>query len=853
MRAAAIAAARGWRRLALPLRRRCCADNARAIEAVGESDVALRSGAILPAAQVRELDWRISRQVGSIEELWQLIDEDLPNFTEGHAVAAFGRVAGFGIKGCDSTRAPKSLQALLDALEGAAAAGALLPGSVTRVATAMAATSAKPPRLVESLAQDVQRRPSAFDAVEVAALSRAFVHFKREAPVQALVEAAAPRAGAFGSQLLVTVCWAAASVRLKQSDAVLDLLDEATRRGDRLRPAVLSQLTWAVSTLRMRQPYLMEALLPHLAHTAQMQDPQGLSSTLGALAALRPKPTAPVGWLENDAARRLFLQSLRRIEDFRGPELTGLARAVVQYGGGMKGAWLGNGDALVMEAITQEAMRKVCTLEPRHFSGLVWAMAKCRHNDQDALRSLAEGAVRHAPDCRAEEVGALVWGLATLQLRHVPLLAALGQRLQRLELEGRTPFRVISSLIWSHAVLRVGGEVPFDEGLLQAAAQRAHESTAQELANLAWANVFLGRPRQDLLAALAIEVQARMGKDFSTQELANASWAFCMARVGDDRLFNTLSARFVRVAASPLHGDAECGRDWASMVDALLVRGGGLAPVGTPQAELVAVFEDAICEPVFQRLRRLAEAQRGAPQGSRDNDRALRALENFAEPLSLGHLGVQSTEGLLRRCGFATELSHGVTEAAWIPRARAEVLARQPHSQATGRRSRPREVVVWLSFEATVCVLGEEGSVWEPGRVARYNQAAKPTGPLLPLSGSGRECHAERTAMCEVHGSIEAAESRLRRRALLSQQPQVPGAGDLFRPRNSVVPSDVRGSVRLFVSQTPCLSCLAILAQFAQIYPGVSLSVAFMDARGVVAASEPPESAGPRALLPQGE
>lgn len=779
------------------------------------------SNGTLPSP-TRELQLRISRDTRSLQELWVFVRSELSRLDEGHTVACLGRAAALGCSLNGLTSPQPELENLLQQIQSQMEAGHLPPISIAKIAHASAEISLAPHGIVKCLVVETERRASELAAVDAAMLARAFARLRRPDSVSALVTAIVEQRAAFGTQALVNMIWSAATAQVSNCSPVMTLIDEAVQRGERLRPQAIANIVWALGTLRQRDRQVLDTILPFVSHRHRDLTPQGVAMSFWGLAALR-RPGAVVGWLEEDVVLRLALQAVRDVEHLSGQELTSIARAVVSYAPARTRA--GNFAPLV-DAAVGEALRRLDHLETRHLAGLLWALARLRGHDNEAAAQMATAASQRAGPLRAQEVGSLSWAVATMKIRHGPLLTALRARTKSLELEGfRVPFRVISGLVWAHAVLRERDATLLKDGLAEVAAARCGEGTPQELANLAWAMVLLGVSDPDLLRAVVMEAMAR--SRVAAQECANLAWAVASAQVADERVMDALGRSFLADATRPL-AEEGCGRDWAVMVDALVRSNTGARCLqGTPRGELLAAYEEAVFEPVAQRLRAVRS-------GDSDEIRLLRSLEDMAKSLGLGHLGASHTREVLRRAGLSdaepsTE-GEGIGETPWIALARKAAASGQSQEAVVGRPPHQRDVVAWISYSALVRLGALEELVLEPGRVVRFG--ALPGGELRPVSfDHNRSGHAERVALLSVLDSVRASEKRLRRRTL--SQPSAIDAGP------ASLATEVVGHVRLFATHTPCISCLAVLAQFSRRLPNLSIAVAFDDARLMAAASGP--------------
>jgi len=765
-----------------------------------------------------ELQRRISLDISGVEDLWELVHNNIAHLDEGHAVSCLARAVDLGYRWDASTPPPTALVSLVSSLRAHLESGRLRTSNLARLTTAIASISGAEPGLVQKLADEARRRVASCSAIDVAMLSRAFAMLRRTEPVEVLIAVAAERASGFGTQALVNIAWAAATARLLPSIAVTGVIDEAARRGERLKPQALANLVWALAALRNRQESALEALLPHVGQRIPDFAPQGVTATLWGLAMLRPSGSPDVGWLEEDVVLRLAVQAMRRIECFGAPELTSVARAAVVYASARTagGSW-----APLIDAVIGESRRNLKRFLPRHLADLAWAVAKIQHRDTSTLDAIALQATDKARSLGPQEAGSLLWAMASFQLRHLPLLAALRARIQRLP-EEDLHFRTITGLVWAHAMLSVRAEdLPggsCDRRLASLAARRAHEGNALEIANLAWASALLGRPDGPLLEALANEVKLHGG--FTAHHCANASWAFAVGRIQDECLYGTLSRRFLACAAQPLYNEKGT-RDWVVMVEGLCQIGGDCRLPGTPQHELLAAFEDAIYEPAVRRLETLVGSD-----GHREAA-ALRALSSLATSLGLAHLGSVHTRAALRRLGLARHHHCAEQSTSWATTA-AEVLRVRPDGSAAGPPHQ-RDVAAWIACDISVRVADVEQAIREEGRVVTFSIGQDTRSELQALAVyHDRTGHAERVALVSVLNSIRSAERRLHRRVLLAAEPgfaTIAGGREINHSMSSV-----SGTVRLFATHTPCLSCVAVFVQFARRFPDISLTVAFEDA-----------------------
>mmetsp|Transcript_43371 Transcript_43371/g.97897 ORF Transcript_43371/g.97897 Transcript_43371/m.97897 type:complete len:243 (-) Transcript_43371:41-769(-) len=219
----------------------------------------------------------------------------------------------------------------------------------------------------------------------------------------------------------------------------------------------------------------------------------------------------------------------------------------------------------------------------------------------------------------------------------------------------------------------------------------------------------------------------------------------------------------------------------------------------------MAGFHTLVLEPALAAL----AALRGAP-----DDRELAAaharLQEWVHKVQLPHFGAAYTHRALEACG-ARCLGPSRSGEAWVAAAR-EAVARAawwscPHAAVSSQG-----VAAWVA--ASLEVAG--GSrVEESGRVFLADDSAEhsilvermlqPIYLQVPRNG-----HAERRALIELLRAVSRA----------------------FGSGNAERWEDTAGSVRLYASHYPCMSCLVVIAQFARRLPRVTVFMEFDNAWG---------------------
>lgn len=235
--------------------------------------------------------------------------------------------------------------------------------------------------------------------------------------------------------------------------------------------------------------------------------------------------------------------------------------------------------------------------------------------------------------------------------------------------------------------------------------------------------------------------------------------------------------------------DAPTGTEW---VDLASVAAAAAAFPG--RAELLARFEREVLLPALGRLGAVLDPALEL-RGS------LRELRAFLDLRQLPHLGPLFTRRALASVGW---LPAG--PAPWVARARlrasAALAALGPGAVRTER------VAAWVAASLRL----RDRALELPGRLLRQGvppEAGEEVRALLrpTFRHMARDDHAERAALlCVVLAALDECRA---------------GAAALV---------ELVGSVWLYVTHFPCMSCLAVLGQFARHVPCPSLEASFDDA-----------------------
>lgn len=244
------------------------------------------------------------------------------------------------------------------------------------------------------------------------------------------------------------------------------------------------------------------------------------------------------------------------------------------------------------------------------------------------------------------------------------------------------------------------------------------------------------------------------------------------------------ASRFLEVAQDSV------GTEWVDMVSVAKAHG----PFASKEA-LTQQFESYMLLPAMQQLAAILD-----PEVSQMT--ALRDLKMLMDQRQLPHLGPYYTGRALEMLRWAWTRS----EAPWVLSARHSVWAAQGVSVGSLVRTERIMAVVAAALWFHDIFIEVPARLFHAGVPPDAN--AEVCAQLQPtFRHMARDDHAERAALLSVASTAVNA-CRSGTAALLS----------------------VTGSVRLYVSHFPCLSCVAVLGQFSRLAPLLKLEAAYDNA-----------------------
>eukprot|EP00811_Abedinium_folium_P032086 NODE_5267_length_1790_cov_3.877330.p1 GENE.NODE_5267_length_1790_cov_3.877330~~NODE_5267_length_1790_cov_3.877330.p1 ORF type:complete len:427 (-),score=108.15 NODE_5267_length_1790_cov_3.877330:329-1609(-) len=424
----------------------------------------------------------------------------------------------------------------------------------------------------------------------------------------------------------------------------------------------------------------------------------------------------------------------------------------------------------------------------------------------------------------------LLWALAALDSPGVVTVVPQGLFLALAEEAGRRVKqlrpRELANIAWAFATRRMA--IP--DWLRDELPRRAEAFRPQECANMLWAFANSSVPVEDLLVALSYEVGSSYSfAAWKAQEMANAAWALAHSTRRSETLPGLL--RWGPPALRSVH------LALAERVDEL--NGQELAMVAaTLRFDLEG--QEALLARVAERATALLAEKHLLPD----------AIVQLLDALEVG----------------AVEVPNALAEA--FERLCMDTLAIMERLEAADREDNPAERKAALrDIQALrLTTLGTRGTSWLLHALA-LDSAPEAEPRSWPLAAADRSPSQTRCLLdyrLEISRGADSsgADATISQRSVFLQSGGAPdkvGAGALkpvvlrfARGRDaeflalSVVVGAVRraadelglastawetaGDVQLHVSNPPCLSCVAAMVQFKQLFPAVCVSVSFESA-----------------------
>eukprot|EP00933_Yihiella_yeosuensis_P013552 TRINITY_DN12501_c3_g1_i1.p1 TRINITY_DN12501_c3_g1~~TRINITY_DN12501_c3_g1_i1.p1 ORF type:complete len:717 (+),score=122.57 TRINITY_DN12501_c3_g1_i1:179-2152(+) len=494
----------------------------------------------------------------------------------------------------------------------------------------------------------------------------------------------------------------------------------------------------------------------------------------------------------------------------------------------------------------------------------LWSLAALEWRDETFFSAAADHFVQRLSECKAQELNNALWACATAGVRLPWLFVKAANHAMSIGLED-FKMHELSIMLWAHGTAGVCNHAFFDKVVDEVLHNRGINScTPREVANSAWAySTIIGRCHMPWMTAVA-SFSCQHISEFDMQGLGNVLWAFANVAIFSEPLLRVAcvetSSRLISMPAESEHNVAQVlsAARSAGYIDVALLENAA-ALFTSPKTEIGARELLILCNAALPASNKMASHSWDSlemklrkevleplidaiPPREVCGEAAWAKMENCVAGLDLDHLGVFYTAKFLKEVGAVASVKIAGEDRdteAWIHtaatscNAERERAVRESHNetapaqqQKLGRqldKVNKREIVAWFSYEVEF-PSGERRQ--EAGRAISWRLDAEERAAmgvaspwLRPLTTRSRVAptligehdrsgHAERCALVEVaSGWLEALGVDRAKAAALE------------------------GSMCLYVTHFPCISCSCVIAQFSRLFPRLQLHVAFADAR----------------------
>mmetsp|Transcript_42960 Transcript_42960/g.67966 ORF Transcript_42960/g.67966 Transcript_42960/m.67966 type:complete len:422 (+) Transcript_42960:247-1512(+) len=353
-------------------------------------------------------------------------------------------------------------------------------------------------------------------------------------------------------------------------------------------------------------------------------------------------------------------------------------------------------DEQLLQALSSEAIRKICHYSPQHLSTTAWAYAKLLIWNPTLFNSIASESIAKIYECDPQAHANLAWAFATL---------------------ARVPEHLL-------------------QAISAAALTRIDHYEPQELSNISWSFARLKVKDRPLMTAIAAAARNKLS-EFSSLNISNTVWALAVLseRSSLNSCLPLAIERFVDLA------DFSMGTEWVDLVSTIFLVGQHV-PVAL-MSRLVERFEENLFTPAVNHLRAILDPMKNCPS-------SLIELKEFLDAHQLPHLGQEYSKCALNALGWLTP---GDEDAPWVSTARFGAWAAQGVS--IGNLVRTERIVAWVA--ASLCF--RDIVIEIPGRFVHQGIPndidEEVQAMLLPtFRNIARDDHAERAALLHVLASV---------------------------------------------------------------------------------------------------
>lgn len=196
----------------------------------------------------------------------------------------------------------------------------------------------------------------------------------------------------------------------------------------------------------------------------------------------------------------------------------------------------------LLEAISEEVIKKIYDSSPQQLANSVWSFAKLLKYDEHMLTVVADEVMRRLLEFNGQHIMNVIWACAKLGFLHVDMLSAISHHSQHM-LDDFTP-QHLSITAWGYATLGFK-DLKLMEAISQEVQKTLRAFRPQNIANTAWAFATLDLRNEELLGAISKFAIPRL-HEYNQQHMSNLLWAFASLQIFDQPLMNAVAQEVVQ-------------------------------------------------------------------------------------------------------------------------------------------------------------------------------------------------------------------------------------------------------------------------------------------------------------------
>lgn len=468
-------------------------------------------------------------------------------------------------------------------------------------------------------------------------------------------------------------------------------------------------------------------------------------------------------------------------------------------------------DSALMSALSSESIAKIQHFLPQNLGNTVWALAKMSIQDFQLLHAAAGASLSCILEHKPQEISNTAWALAKLGFKHNPLMDGLASAALK-NMDDLNPHD-LSGTAWAFATLSYS-QTELLQAISKASIQRLSEFNSQDLANTAWsfATCDFESRGEDAghsdVGAMSSEVMVKL-PEFAPQGLATTAWAYSNSKKKDRTLLEAISKEVMQklYEIEP--------QSLGILADAKLGCQRHIEQALRPFAQK---FAELLPKPTHNETGWVSV-----------DDASLRIFTDFVREVRVDNFGAWGTRHILEQMRLEEPASDFISRAkdAILKAGETEEVGTSREGVLAGAALVHRRVFAYGEYHLEV-----PGSEPLTGAMARENgrrdRGYDPKYALIrplasPISGLvDRGLCSEFQILAKLVDTVEDTLTQ-GQGSQGSQGSQGQDGQVQALPVRAV--RDVRGRIQIFVSTSPCVSCLWALRQCQFHLPQVQLGV----------------------------